>query len=669
MSLQTKKVTELESLEKLTDETNLVVEDGGKTKRFPAKDVGKVKRVNGVEPDEDGNVPIELPEGYPYKETKTVSEPFSFTWDGNADGLLRVESEDGWGMYCVVPDVALTHEQIKTIALQPVKELDNYEYSFAENWDYLVQYNYVSDSIVYCDEIPFVFCLKDNQYFDGVLLPKSGIYTLDSDIPAVLTFKGDFTLERTVTEYHPLDHRFLPEGVPYKVVTGEVPEEKEVKVYTGYVDADNHSTCVHYDPPTDLVFNGFVLGDRYRVEVTNMWQKDDMSFDCEVVEVGSKSEIIKDGALGLHLITEDGIEYGVIYQGEDGPCDGCLGIRATDSSTHKFGSCSISIYQLVTVYNKEYAVNKIGMECLPDDIPHIESKKVYEERTGSYTSQDGWALYDLEFAKLLSGNPEYAKFYCPADTLLTVSEVTTNGMHTNFTFEEGGYCTVYLEYEQVYFNHKDTGSMKMVFDGVADMLYPLDARLLPKDGLVGVKLENNGEIFNNYNSNTAGEYAHAEGDDTSAYGICSHAEGFGTAASADYSHAEGYRSVASGNCAHVEGQHNTASGFHSHAEGQDNVASGQYAHVEGLHNLASSAYQHVHGLWNIEDKNGTYLTIVGNGRYNKRSNAYTLSENGDGWFAGTVEGTGVIVKSSTSGSNKRFKITVDDSGAITAVEV
>lgn len=38
-------------------------------------------------------------------------------------------------------------------------------------------------------------------------------------------------------------------------------------------------------------------------------------------------------------------------------------------------------------------------------------------------------------------------------------------------------------------------------------------------------------------------------------------------------------------------------------------------------------------------------------------------------YAGTVEGTAMIVKSSTSGSSKRFKITVDDSGVITATEI
>lgn len=70
------------------------------------------------------------------------------------------------------------------------------------------------------------------------------------------------------------------------------------------------------------------------------------------------------------------------------------------------------------------------------------------------------------------------------------------------------------------------------------------------------------------------------------------------------------------------------------------------------------------------DADGKYAHIVGNGSSSSaRSNAHTLDWSGNAWYAGTVEGTAVIVKSSTEGSTKRFKITVDDSGTISATEV
>ena len=112
---------------------------------------------------------------------------------------------------------------------------------------------------------------------------------------------------------------------------------------------------------------------------------------------------------------------------------------------------------------------------------------------------------------------------------------------------------------------------------------------------------------------------------------------------------------------------------------------------------------------------GKYVHVVGNGVSSARSNAYTLDWDGNGWFAGdvfvggasqdegvkllktgeaipipqtasvgqvlavkAVDETGkptewevvdhMVVNSSTSGSTKKFKITVDDSGTITATE-
>ena len=169
------------------------------------------------------------------------------------------------------------------------------------------------------------------------------------------------------------------------------------------------------------------------------------------------------------------------------------------------------------------------------------------------------------------------------------------------------------------------------------------------------------EIFN-YPSNHMNK--------NTASGEASHAEGKGTKASGNYSHAEGMETNAEGYQSHSEGFKTTAKGDHSHAEGSLTSATKAAAHAEGMHTLASSSYQHTQGKYNIEDAAEKYAHIVGNGASEtKRSNAHTLDWNGNAWYAGTVEGTAMIVKSSTEGSSKRFKITVDDSGAITATEI
>ena len=155
-----------------------------------------------------------------------------------------------------------------------------------------------------------------------------------------------------------------------------------------------------------------------------------------------------------------------------------------------------------------------------------------------------------------------------------------------------------------------------------------------------------------------------------ASGEASHAEGMATTASGKYSHAEGKATKAEGYQSHSEGFKATAKGDHSHAEGSLTSATRTGAHAEGLWTIASSVYQHVQGQYNIEDTTGTYAHIVGNGTKEAlRSNAHTLDWKGNAWYAGTVEGTAMIVKSSTEGSSKRFKITVDDSGVITATEI
>ena len=183
-----------------------------------------------------------------------------------------------------------------------------------------------------------------------------------------------------------------------------------------------------------------------------------------------------------------------------------------------------------------------------------------------------------------------------------------------------------------------------------------------------------------YNTTASGDHSHAEGHNTTASGKGTHAEGMGITASGDYSHAEGYGgTTASGEGSHAEGYNTTASGTHSHAEGHSTTASGKNSHASGEGTIAAKFGQCVIGKYNIEDIDtiadpvernlGKYVFVVGNGYATSRSNAHTLDWSGNAWYKGTVEGKAMVVKSSTAGSSKRFKITVDDTGTISATEV
>lgn len=113
---------------------------------------------------------------------------------------------------------------------------------------------------------------------------------------------------------------------------------------------------------------------------------------------------------------------------------------------------------------------------------------------------------------------------------------------------------------------------------------------------------------------------------------------------------------------------NIAVGDWSIAEGSGTVAKGRASHAEGRYTIAAGGAQHVEGIANIEDTEGEYIHIAGNGAFDARSNAYTLDWDGNGWFAGNVEATAIILRSSTPGSTKTFKLTIDDSGTLNISE-
>ena len=108
-----------------------------------------------------------------------------------------------------------------------------------------------------------------------------------------------------------------------------------------------------------------------------------------------------------------------------------------------------------------------------------------------------------------------------------------------------------------------------------------------------------------------GNYSMAEGILTTASGYASHAEGASTTASGETSHAEGASTIAIGN--------------NSHAEGYDSQAVGDYSHAQNRGTKASSDSQTTIGKYNIEDANGTYALIIGNGESGSApSNALTV---------------------------------------------
>ena len=77
--METKKISQLPVAESLSESTNVLVEENGSTKRIPASKAipsGVVKSVNGSAPDENGNVTVEIPEGFSGSWNDLEDRPF-----------------------------------------------------------------------------------------------------------------------------------------------------------------------------------------------------------------------------------------------------------------------------------------------------------------------------------------------------------------------------------------------------------------------------------------------------------------------------------------------------------------------------------------------------------------------------------------------------------------
>lgn len=91
------------------------------------------------------------------------------------------------------------------------------------------------------------------------------------------------------------------------------------------------------------------------------------------------------------------------------------------------------------------------------------------------------------------------------------------------------------------------------------------------------------EVFNYLDpANAAGDYSHAEGENTQANAEASHAEGDSSVANGYASHAEGNATNANGIASHAEGDGTTALSRNSHAEGSFNVPDGSAVHSVGI---------------------------------------------------------------------------------------
>ena len=401
------------------------------------------------------------------------------------------------------------------------------------------------------------------------------------------------------------------------------------------------------------------------------------------------------------------IGNGAIYGGEGGngepfSCNSYSNGKI-HLNTEKAGTYTISIS------TKENVVHKLDKKYLPDQTQpdwnqndetaedHIKNRTHYEEVLDEYVIFEGTlpantSTTDLPLQYAIPSNTSVTAYYNGSIVATVVGSYSagSDGVTWYYGFSPDLDMRINNTMTASVYNGMGDGVLKFVVENFT-VVHTLDEKYLP-NSIINSKMDANNPVGTGSFSmgrkagSIVGNNSHAEGYNTTASGKYSHAEGNQTTASGDYSHTEGSNTTASVDNSHAEGSNTTASGVYSHAEGFYTTASGYYSHAEGSDTTASSNYQHVQGKYNVVDSQSKYAHIVGNGKYNARSNAHTLDWNGVPWyqgrpqFGGTAQDQGsqtvmangdkeIILTSSTANSTKKFKITVDDSGALTATEI
>lgn len=527
------------------------------------------------------------------------------------------------------------------------------------------------------------------------LMPKGSVYNIYLDENTTLADKlqemvaalnGKATpeqLEEAMLEKGIIKRSLLPEGYPYTGFTEIFPEQ-----------------TISFPEETDYQAPfmqpiGLVGGENYEVR----WRG--TVYPCEAVSVdmdGYPAVVMGDlGVMtgeptGSHPFTM--VEFSPdLAAANGGLCGAIMPIDGHESA-------AVSIWSIGNI--------PIDKKWLPEGYPYIVKAGVTVVEERQYTTEDGWITLPP-----FNRNVTYRVTWNGVEYIVAPVALPDNNLGADvcwgnaaiFGLEETEEPFVIIIREGVTAVYVQDESAAVTLKIVTEKSYiPIDKRYLPGNGnlniangenigsLIGREAKEESDAYKlgsssmavGYNSEASGYNSLAFGDQVKANSNCSVAFGSRTTstgggsvatgnfsvASGAFSFAAGMSAIAEGHSAHAAGQDVKASGHSAHAEGFETTAAGDYSHAEGHRTIAASKYQHVQGRMNVADVDEKYAHIVGNGAplgdENTRSNAHTLDWDGNAWFAGSVEGTALIL---TSPGGKRFKVTVSDSGSLTAAEI
>ena len=524
------------------------------------------------------------------------------------------------------------------------------------------------------EDVPFSF----DSYSDGTIY-------LNTNEP------GEYTISISgdVTKVFPIDDRLLPQGLvivdPSNIASGQHSlaegfdtralgdcshTEGDTSAALGYAAHAEGTWTIAYGDNSHAEGEGYLNDVNCHIEAgSSEFSLDDIDYDLYIGQV-----LFFDGVYALVEDISDGIVYLNTPLSQDHDINRVyLMLGATGPCSHSEGSATLASgrrahaegYETFASGDDSHAEGECTIAS--GDCSHAE---------GDSTTASGYNSHAEGYVTTALGDGSHAEGYC-TEALGDESHAEGYGTiaYGAGSHAEGGRITTSTTcYIAAGSSEFSLDSMGWYYPRIGQVLATDDAyaqvvNIIGDTAYLDRPLSQDTDVRKVYILTGAFEdNAHSEGYSTTASGYNSHAEGCSTSASGDDAHAEGSYTLASGEDAHAEGYYTVASGEMAHAEGGYTSAKGNAAHAEGYETIASGHGSHVQGTYNIEDTESKYAHIVGNGTdLDSRSNAHTLDWEGNAWYQGGVQCTELILKSTDS--DKCFKITVNDSGTLTATAI
>lgn len=236
MATVIKKISELEHLEELTSASNVIIEENGEAKRFSAASLGKVKTVDGVEPDENGNIEVEVnseqinpdwnqndPAQPDYVKNRThwvEGSGATIEWDGSTEGRDSFTVEETATTYYKVSDITPSKNELLNGTMTILVNGNSSEIALAEEGLFAEGDNclVVADFVFVVTEEDFNLTLGENVV--SFSAPSTGMYyglLAGSNYASKLTYGS--------TTYHPLDEAFIPDTIAR---SADIPTDEHI---------------------------------------------------------------------------------------------------------------------------------------------------------------------------------------------------------------------------------------------------------------------------------------------------------------------------------------------------------------------------------------------------------------------------------------------------------